>query len=261
MQSEQQHSEKIDLLIQAYLNGTITEADGSILLNWVKADSDNKKYFQDHCQIWNNTTKRKISHSFNSEKAFAKFKLFTGNESISVHRNTRSFNKKLFYRLSIAACILLLIGLSINYFNSNKNPQEKSLYSKYYAPYRKDDKLLVNRSGITKAEQKYVEGDYLGAFSILQNTPDTKDIQAEKKFYMGLSLMGLKRFDEAIDNFSVLLNESNQSKYFSEAHWYLGLCYLNTDQKSKAVETFRNVVRYKGFKYKEAGKILLSLEN
>lgn len=166
------------------------------------------------------------------------------------------FDQMYFIKWIAAACIIFLLGLSIDHYLTNRTSPEENLYARYYTPFKSDDHLMVNRTGIMEAEKKYREKDYYAALAILKNLPDNITIQAEKEFYTGLSYMETQSFFAAINTFSDLLENHKHSEYIPQAYWYLGLCYLNTRQTNGAVETFRHVVQYKTYNYKEAERIL-----
>ena len=64
----------IDDLIVDYLTGSLPESAMSELKEWIKASSENKKYFLQQSEIWFSTMNRKLASRYDKDKAFEIFK-------------------------------------------------------------------------------------------------------------------------------------------------------------------------------------------
>lgn len=259
------NEEKQKIEIEEYLDGHMTQ---------VEAESFEKKLYLDSEVAQETKFRSKINTAIKEIELFQALDAVHSefiNEKTRVLPNlsqpkgkTQIFNGEYILRWAVAACILLFIGLSLDHYYSNRLPINERLYAEYYAPFSpfesENHHFVFDRNGMTEAEEEYLKGNYQNALAILNNLPNEISIQAEKQFYIGMSDMEIGNFDAAIRNFNDVLNKNVQFKYVPQINWYLGLCYLNIDETNKAVEIFQHVVKYKGYKYQEAKKILKKLE-
>ena len=93
----------------------------------------------------------------------------------------------------------------------------------------------------------------------MNDLPENINIRTEKNFYIALTLMETHAFDQAIEKFDSLISDNTEFKLLPQTYWYLGLCYLNTSQTEKARATFSYIAKFKGYRYKDAEKILKEL--
>jgi TolA-binding protein len=88
----------------------------------------------------------------------------------------------------------------------------------------------------------------------LQNDPSA----VSPSFYLGLSQLALKNYDQAINLFIKVVNDSGE--YGKEARWFMGLAYLKLANKVKAAECFEYLARSDGFYRERSETILLRLK-
>lgn len=165
--------------------------------------------------------------------------------------------KKWLVAASIGA--ILTFGGVVSYHFQIRDTLENRLYATYYEPFNKNDKYVLNSSILNLAQQKYLNGEYINAMLLFQELPVSLTIEAEKYLYIGLSLMELEQYEDAIKNFENVIQCRNNKEYIPQTMWYKGLCYLKTGDKEKAVSIFTKISKYNKGKYKEAKKILKKL--
>jgi len=179
----------------------------------------------------------------------------------SQNTKTIKLHQRGYMRWMAAASILILLCFSLSYYFVNRESLTKRLYTSYYEPLKenKSHSYLVNSSALYEAKKKYQEKDYYNALVIFNELPDNINIQLEKDFFIGLTLMEINSYDEAIHKFNSIINDQ-KFKYLPQTYWYLGLCYLKTNQKDKATETFNYIIKNSGYNSVQAEKILRKLK-
>jgi len=158
-----------------------------------------------------------------------------------------------------AASILLLVCFSVSMYFTNRDSLQNRLYAKYYEPLTEKRLNFFKSSSLNKAKNKYFSKEYDVALMLLENLPNSMTIEVEKQLYYGLTLMELKRFDEAIDTFEHISINNKYKVIKPIIHWHLALCYLKTGNQEKAKELFEKIVQRNDSHYKEAKKILKKL--
>jgi len=117
------NKENIDYfeLISSYLSGELDSAQISVLEDWVKADSENKKTFLAYKNAWigSNITKSNNNIDVNSEFKYLQSKLFANNETHTIEKKTNSMK----FLLRIAAVIAIILAgiVSVNFYLSSKS--------------------------------------------------------------------------------------------------------------------------------------------
>jgi len=159
-----------------------------------------------------------------------------------------------------AASIILFVALfGINYFATNQNSLEEKLYDSYYEPFQNNTNSFFYSSSLIEAKKKYNNKEYDIAWLLIENLPNSMTIEAEKRFYAGLTLMELERYAEAINKFKALQADEEQTVMNSVNQWYLALCYLKTERREDATAIFKQIVANKSYNYTKAKKILKKL--
>ena len=104
------------------------------------------------------------------------------------------------------------------------------LYDKYYDPLSGETWSAQvigdsTNSSIQAGIDCYYRDDYAGAIGHLIELP-------QGLFYLGLSQMGLERFDEARESLRAFQDAYPENP---EVNWYLGLAYLRLDELDSAI--------------------------
>lgn len=145
--------------------------------------------------------------------------------------SARNKTESRFRPLSIAASILLLIGLSYWYFLSSS-----SLYEEYYSVYPNYEvTALRNNDDLTIREQAYLaydDGRYHAAIDLFdQLIVENNDLPAH--FFKGLGHLELGQMKEGQQHFLEVINAGHPD-YEDAAIWYLALTYIKKDQYPEA---------------------------
>lgn len=117
--SDQDH---ISDLIYKYLSGNATDAEVKVLEDWVLASAENKTYFTQAKKAWMLSGMTKPLSGIDPEADLKKIQgpLFTPQKTIE-----RKINRHRFWRLGIAASILIVLAASLWLFFSQ--PQSESI--------------------------------------------------------------------------------------------------------------------------------------
>jgi len=155
--------------------------------------------------------------------------------------------------------VVLFLGGSAIYFFQTKDVLENRLYASYYTPFDYTYSYILNSNSFNVAKQKYMDGEYMNALVLLKELSSSLNIEVERNFFIGLSLMEVENFNDAIKYFEQIILSKNGFEYMPQIKWYMGLCYLKTGSKEKAIDTFSSIVYNKEYNYKKAKRILKKL--
>ncbi len=156
--------------------------------------------------------------------------------------------------------LLMLFGGSMAYHLQTRDTLGNRLFDKYYEPFDETIRYALNSNSLSLAQQKYKKGEYNNAYLLFDQLPSSIHINSEKHLFMGLSLMEMERFDEAIQNFDKVTQYETSVGVLPEMRWYRGLCYLRIGEIEKAKNIFRIIVNRNERQQEKASKILRKLE-
>lgn len=171
--------------------------------------------------------------------------------------------RKLYFSISIAASIIVLLTVGLNIFYLNNDITSREIYDTYYSKYNaicnSRSVIRVESSNvlITSAFDAYSDGDFNTA---AQNFEKALSLDAEDvtvKFYLGLCNMELGKYAEAQLLFYDLV-KSEDHLFWEQSNWYLALSYLAQDNKPKAKMYFLNIKKQNMCMQNES-KIILKL--
>lgn len=159
---------------------------------------------------------------------------------------------------SLVAAALIGAFILIRTLLPSYNPDK--IFDSYYKPF--DAVSPVTRSMnnnetdiYSSAIGSYKTGDYDRAARGFSETILNDPSVVSARFFMGLTELELKNYDQTINLLSEVVN--NSGEYGKEARWYLGLTYLKTGNKQKAAECFEYLAQSAGF-YRERSETILS---
>lgn len=160
-----------------------------------------------------------------------------------------------------AACILIFAGI-LSWFMLYTTSSD-DLYAEFYEPYPNTIAPTVRGNDITddttKAFRHYDAENYNEALTLFDKIYDSKG-KDFALFYKGISLMELKRYDEAVHTFKELNTNRNVSDFSSESQWYLALCYLKTNNNEEAVKILKKTAEVQSPVQQKARELLAELE-
>jgi tetratricopeptide (TPR) repeat protein len=173
---------------------------------------------------------------------------------VSKKRTRRS----LFARyVSLSAAALIGLFILIRTLVPSSDPEK--IFNSYYKPF--DAVSLVTRSlnnnekdNLPSAIEIYKTGNYQKAAIMFANALQNDPSAVSPVFYLGLSQLALKNYNQAINLFEKVTNDAGD--YGKEARWYMGLSYLKLANKDKAAECFEYLTRSDGF-YRERSEAIL----
>jgi ferric-dicitrate binding protein FerR (iron transport regulator) len=122
-------------LITGYLMGELTPVEREKLMNWIGSDPENKKYFDEYCEVWI-TARAGVKHpEYNFQKGFWKFKQRITDEPriIQTEHGFGLFREILKY----AAIVLItasVTSLTVSMFWKNKLPGSGQTISELIVP-------------------------------------------------------------------------------------------------------------------------------
>jgi len=158
---------------------------------------------------------------------------------------------------SLLAAALIGAFIIIRTLLPSGNPDK--IFDSYYKPF--DAISPVTRSMnnnetdiYSLAIGSYKTGDYDRAAREFSEIILKDPAVVSPRFFMGLTQLALKNYDQTINLLSGVVNESGE--YVKEARWYLGLTYLKSGNKPKAVECFEYLSKSTGF-YSEWSEAIL----
>lgn len=150
--------------------------------------------------------------------------------------------------ISVAATIVLIV-LAKSIFLT---PPNERLYDRFYQPlYRASLELEITRGISTQhyhnGIESYVGEDYEAALKSFSYEP-------RASYYQGLSLLGLKEYEEAIRQFEYHLIHQ---PYHPGANWYLALAYLQKGRYDEATLKLEELSVFEN-QYDSSAKKLIS---
>ena len=148
----------------------------------------------------------------------------------------------------------------VNMYLNNRDSLENRLYAKYYELFNNNKNHYYGNSIFLEAKKQYLNKEYNLTLMLLDKLPSSVTIESEKLLYQGLTLMELKRYDEAIEKLEQLQNINTYKPIQSINNWYLSLCYLKTGKNEQAIEQLEKITKTNSNFYDEAKKLLKKLK-
>ncbi len=173
-----------------------------------------------------------------------------------VHKPVKT---KLLYVRYTSLLAAALIGAFILIRTLLPSGNQDKIFDSYYKPFDAISpvtrSLNNNETDIySLAIGSYKTGDYDRAAREFSEIILKDPTVVSPRFFMGLTQLALKNYDQTINLLSGVINDSGE--FSKEAKWYLGLTYLKSGNKPKAVECFENLAKSTGF-YSERSEAIL----
>ncbi|MEX0290269.1 MAG: tetratricopeptide repeat protein [Flavobacteriaceae bacterium] len=168
--------------------------------------------------------------------------------------------RPLWKRLSIAASILVLLGLGYFVFKPD-TPDMNKLYASNFEIYPNTVYTITRSDTINSVERKafvaYESGDFKAAIPLFEQMKAEGE-KAYLDFYLAQSYLKTERTTEAVTHFQKNL-ETNEI-FVPESRWYLALAYLNLGEGEKAKEMLKSLLNSSDYKQEAAEALLAALD-
>jgi hypothetical protein len=167
------------------------------------------------------------------------------------------FRRDLFktWHFAAASFALILVVGGLWYILSNKPYSTEKLVSKYYKPahplLQVRSAEIKNDDALVTAFKYYKDNDFTNALTYFNSL----EHQITAKFYSGVCLIELEKYNQAIESFITVIND-NDNLFVEQANWYLGLIYLMDNQKNRAIEQFEKISKDNNYYSAQAKEIL-----
>lgn len=147
-----------------------------------------------------------------------------------------------FRNWSWAAAAILLVIASIWFLKPANSPD--ALASRYF---KADPGLPVTMSSTLNYQfydgmVSYKEGDYDKAILLWQNLSSSQSPSDTLNYYIGVSYLNQKKYQEALNFLSPLAKTSGE--WQEKAGWYAAIGYLRLNQPEAAAELLKSIPNY-----------------
>ena len=241
------------IAFEDYRSGTLNADEKTLFEARLKDDAVFKAEFELFQEMSDH-----LSHHIGSEDATADFKtnletisnrFFQEKDLVSDKKSTPKYSW--FYRLGVAASVVILIGFFI--FNNFNTPS--------YSDYNNFDPVSLSvRSGNTlhiKAEDAFNSKNYTEAIVLFNKLLVDNPGNLELQLYKSLALLETNQFTEA-DSLLNKISETN-SAYKNSAKWYLALSKLKQERVDECITVLKTIPEI-AENYEDAQKLIRKLE-
>jgi len=147
-------------------------------------------------------------------------------------------NYKLYFTLTIAACITLLVGF---FFKDNK--QTNDIYLSY-SSWEELPSLIergdLHNTLIYDGEKAFQDKNYKVARDAFAKVlVESKVFDTNVLLYLGISQLELGEYETALSSFNKVIESNSLDR--SKGYWYSGLLYLKRGDKAKAIKVFETI--------------------
>jgi len=228
-------------LIEAWLNGQLSEEEKSAFEKRMKEDPDFSKeveMYQDMMRGIDLAGEERIREASNGiERKLESEDFFKHNSTVrTMTNNTKT--KPIGRWLAIAASLLVLVAAATYFFGSSQESSPQMAFEKYYQPDKKNLPEILDRleaPGLASADKSaadslagalelYQKDQYTAARSALGTYLDNHPEDQVAKLYMGLSQLQLGEYAKASKHLVPLVEQKDFAQ-LNMAKWYLALCY------------------------------------
>jgi ferric-dicitrate binding protein FerR (iron transport regulator) len=130
-----ENKQSADDLISGYLKGEVTSDETNELINWIRLDKSNKRYFDECCEIWITAKASSISHIYNVQTGFWKFKQkIRPEEELLPGSYKINLIKKIYKYAAIFIIAFSLSGFIFYYAGKNRIPNPKQSLNELVVP-------------------------------------------------------------------------------------------------------------------------------
>lgn len=225
---------------------------------FAKSLSNEEKSLFDQLMQTNDTFREQVVYEEEVQKAI------TLNERQALKKKLQSFEikkPKRNYTIWYAAASFAVM-LGIGYWTFSNDVDTNAVYEEYYQSYPNVVAPTVRGENSTdiksEAFYSYDSGDYAKALTLFSKLYGTEK-EDYSLFYKSLSLMELKRFDEALSSFEQFDLQKNNG-FTPYVKWYKALTLIKLEQKEKAVVLLKELANSTNPMQKIAKELVAELE-
>lgn len=233
-----------DLLIQKYLQGTLSKAEEQLFQECIENDPS----FADDIPFYEGLNYAFAKADYDTTKA-------------QLHSFYKEERRSSWRTWSVAATVLVLIGLGCLLYLNTTNSTE-ALYAHYFEPYKNVVQPIVRGEVVTTTKalafMAYDEGDYEKAITYMDELLGEKP-EAILALYKANAQLQIDQTKAAIVTLESHIKKTDT--IYAEAAWYLALSYLKLDNKEAAKSHLNMLLQTSSnFKNKAAKELLKSLD-
>ncbi|HMB63076.1 MAG TPA: hypothetical protein VKN36_08390 [Eudoraea sp.] len=238
-----------DLLIERFIQGTLTVKEQREFDTLVRNDNDFKEEVEFHINVG------KVSEAEDDDN-FRKLLSEFESEALKERSGTKKFTRK----WMVAASLILIAGIAC-FFIIMQPPTTQELFDQSFVPYRNVVHTIVRGEQVqdtrTKAFSSYAAGEYEASVSLFSALYEDEKTPYYL-FYKANALIQLNRAEEAIP----LLKEhmTTNDSLADKSAWYLAMAYLQLNDRENAIKMLKDVVGDGGFNTAEASQLLEDLD-
>lgn len=225
---------------------------------FAKSLSNEEKSLFDQLMQTNDTFREQVVYEEEVQRAI------TLNERQALKKKLQSFEikkPKRNYTIWYAAASFAVM-LGIGYWTFSNDVDTNAVYEEYYQSYPNVVAPTVRGENSTdiksEAFYSYDSGDYTKALTLFSKLYDTEK-EDYSLFYKSMSLMELKRFDEALSSFEQFDLQKNNG-FTPYVKWYKALTLIKLEQKEKAVVLLKELANSTNPMQKMAKELVAELE-
>jgi tetratricopeptide (TPR) repeat protein len=244
-----------------YINGALTDIKN--VENQVD-DAEREMYLKgidEETNLWVQTWKEEMSKMEIKDKytlEIADFikKGMNSTKSPIILNTNKQTKRKLFFRISAVAAIIILALGFWSIFGSN--PTTDDLFAEYYKPY---DVIDGQTRSYKQTNDKFIEiarlyenGQYNDAAQQLDEMIAKDNNSPKILLIYGITQIEQHKYQNAISSFNEIIKDDGE--FSIEAKWYVALCYLKVKDTKKAKALMMELSKTPGFYMAKAQKIL-----
>lgn len=240
-----------ETLLYHYFSNSLEPADEKQFNELLKTDAAFREQFE-----FEKSIKKVILHK---EDENLKQKL-QGFEKAIVGETETTTSTSRFRKWSIAASIVLLMGLGWVGFETFTGQNLDAMYEENYQSYPNTVFTITRGDADTSAERNafvaYESGDFQTAIDHFESLKTNENL-GYVDFYLAQSYLSLENYDTAINLFNKVIE--TDTVFVQEANWYLALTYLKKDDKAAAIERLNTLVKKYDYNKNRANELLEKL--
>lgn len=225
---------------------------------FAKSLSNEEKSLFDQLMQSNDTFREQVVYEEEVQRAI------TLNERQALKKKLQSFEikkPKRNYTIWYAAASFAVM-LGIGFWTFSNDVDTNAVYEEYYQSYPNVVAPTVRGENSTdiksEAFYSYDSGDYTKALTLFSKLYDTEK-EDYSLFYKSMSLMELKRFDEALSSFEQFDLQKNNG-FTPYVKWYKALTLIKLEQEEKALVLLQELANSTNPMQKMAKELVAELE-